>query len=73
MSKYRRRCSVLPLDYLRTLDGVEETFVRHTIPLMQVVGSGVVPFLYEVDWAEARWRNHCDSGRRIESDCGRCC
>jgi HNH endonuclease len=54
-----RRCrsidevhTALPADYLRTLDVVEETFVRYPIPLMQVVGAGVVPFLYEVDWPE---------------------
>lgn len=54
-----RRCrnidevrAALPNDYLRTLDVVEETFVRYPIPLMQVVGTGVVPFLYEVDWPE---------------------
>ena len=52
-----RRCrsideiqAVLPIDHQRTLDSVEETFVRYPIPLMQVVGAGVVPFLYEVDW-----------------------
>lgn len=41
-----------PTHYLQTLDVVEETFVRYPIPLMQVVGATVVPFLYEVDWPE---------------------
>lgn len=51
-----RRCrsidevhAALPIDYRRTLDVVEDTFVRYPIPLMQVVGAGVVPFLYEGD------------------------
>ena len=39
-------------DYEHTLDAVEETFVRYPIPLMQVVGGTVVPFLYSVDWPE---------------------
>jgi len=42
----------MPKEFQATVDAVEETFVRYPIPLMQVVGSGVVPFLYEVDWAE---------------------
>ena len=46
---------VLPTDYLQTIDVVEETFVRYPIPLMQVVGASVVPFLYEVDWPEGTW------------------
>ncbi|MEO8267017.1 MAG: hypothetical protein ABI706_16050 [Ilumatobacteraceae bacterium] len=44
--------AALPVDYQRTLDAVEETFVRYPIPLMQVVGARVVPFLYVVDWQE---------------------
>lgn len=44
--------STLPNEYARTVDTVETTFVRYPIPLMQVVGTGVVPFLYEVDWSE---------------------
>lgn len=54
-----RRCRTLddvrsaaPVEYDRALDVVEDTFVRYPIPLMQVVGTGVVPFLYEVDWPE---------------------
>jgi hypothetical protein len=35
-----------------TLEKVEDTFVRYPIPLLQVVGTAVVPFLYEVEWAE---------------------
>jgi hypothetical protein len=31
---------------------VEDTFVRYPIPLLQVVGARVLPFLYEVDWPE---------------------
>lgn len=42
----------LPQSHRRTLDVVEDTFVRYPIPLMQVVGSEVIPFLYEVDWPE---------------------
>lgn len=44
--------AALPGSYEATLDRVEDTFVRYPIPLMQVVGAGVVPFLYEVDWRE---------------------
>ncbi|MGE0306862.1 MAG: HNH endonuclease [Acidimicrobiia bacterium] len=54
-----RRCrgiddvrSVFSVEYDDTLDTVEDTFVKYPIPLMQVVGAGVVPFLYEVDWPE---------------------
>lgn len=43
---------VLPDAHRRTLDAVEDTFVRYPIPLLQVVGANVVPFLYEVDWPE---------------------
>jgi hypothetical protein len=38
--------------YDEVLDEVEATFVRYPIPLLQVVGTQVVPFLYEVDWPE---------------------
>jgi hypothetical protein len=38
--------------YEEVLAEVESTFVRYPIPLLQVVGSSVVPFLYEVDWPE---------------------
>ena len=34
------------------LDVVEDTFVRYPIPLLQVVGNQLVPFLYEADWPE---------------------
>lgn len=37
---------------ITVLDVVEETFVRYPIPLLQVVGTRVLPFLYEVDWPE---------------------
>ncbi len=67
-----RRCrgiddvrSALPLEYERTLDSVEETFVRYPIPLMQVVGAGVVPFLYVVDWPEG---TSAKSLRRASTD-----
>jgi hypothetical protein len=39
-------------EYVRALDQVEETFVRYPIPLLQVVGNQLLPFLYEVDWPE---------------------
>lgn len=42
----------LPAEYRRALDAVEETFVRYPIPLLQVVGTRLRPFLYEVDWPE---------------------
>lgn len=42
----------LPGAYASALDAVEETFVRYPIPLLQVVGSTSVPFLYEPDWSE---------------------
>ncbi len=45
-------CRRLPDEYARALDVVEETFVRYPIPLLQVVGRRVIPFLYEDDWPE---------------------
>jgi hypothetical protein len=42
----------VPTVYAETVDEVENTFVRYPIPLLQVVGRHVVPFLYEVDWRE---------------------
>lgn len=42
----------LPADYERTLTAVEETFVRYPIPLLQMVGAKLVPFLYPADWPE---------------------
>jgi 5-methylcytosine-specific restriction endonuclease McrA len=41
-----------PDEYGRALDVVEDTFVRYPIPLLQVVGTKLVPFLYEADWPE---------------------
>ena len=38
--------------YDEVVTNVETTFVRYPIPLLQVVGQQVVPFLYEVDWPE---------------------
>jgi len=49
LEEARRR---IPEEYDRALDSVEETFVRYPIPLLQVVGRQVLPFLYEVDWPE---------------------
>jgi len=45
----RRR---LPDEYRSAVNTVEDTFVRYPIPLLQVVGNRVLPFLYEVDWPE---------------------
>jgi 5-methylcytosine-specific restriction endonuclease McrA len=45
----RRR---LPGDYERAITAVEDTFVRYPIPLLQVVGSRSMPFLYAADWGE---------------------
>ncbi len=42
----------IPEAYGEALTATEDTFVRYPIPLLQVVGSKVVPFLYEVDWPE---------------------
>jgi hypothetical protein len=42
----------LQKDYAETVDKVEDTFVRYPIPLLQVIGSETVPFLYEADWPE---------------------
>ena len=44
--------SRLPHEYEIALDVVEDTFVRYPIPLLQVVGTQIVPFLYEADWPE---------------------
>ena len=49
INETRRR---LPDAHRRALDAVEDTFVRYPIPLLQVVGSKCLPFLYEADWAE---------------------
>jgi hypothetical protein len=42
----------LPDVYSEVLDEIEDTFVRYPIPLLQVVGAGVIPFLYTPDWDE---------------------
>ncbi len=42
----------IPDEYERALDAVEDTFVRYPIPLLQVVGRQLVPFLYHADWEE---------------------
>jgi hypothetical protein len=42
----------LPDEYELALGAVEDTFVRYPIPLLQVVGTRLLPFLYEVDWSE---------------------
>ncbi len=42
----------LPAEYSRALDRVEDTFVRYPLPLLQVVGRRVMPFLYALDWDE---------------------
>ncbi len=42
----------LPEEYVMALDVVEDTFVRYPIPLLQVVGTLLMPFLYEPDWPE---------------------
>jgi 5-methylcytosine-specific restriction endonuclease McrA len=44
--------SRIPDEYERALDAVEDTFVRYPIPLLQVVGRQLVPFLYHADWEE---------------------
>jgi len=48
---------------------VETTFVRYSVPLLQVVGTTVVPFLYEVDWREDT--TLCRPARRTVTGCGR--
>ena len=42
----------LPHEYETALDVLEDTFVRYPIPLLQVVGTQLMPFLYEPDWSE---------------------
>lgn len=42
----------LPGEYAKAVQAVEDTFVRYPIPLLQVVGTRSLPFLYEVDWPE---------------------
>lgn len=49
ISEIRQR---LPDEYTHAVGVVEDTFVRYPIPLLQVVGSTLVPFLYEPDWPE---------------------
>ena len=41
-----------PNEHARAVDTVEDTFVRYPIPLLQVVGNGAIPFLYDLDWDE---------------------
>jgi len=41
-----------PTQLARTVEVIEDTFVRYPIPLLQRVGAGVVPFLFAVDWPE---------------------
>jgi hypothetical protein len=42
----------LPGEYALAVNDVEETFVRYPIPLLQVVGTKLLPFLYHSDWPE---------------------
>ena len=42
----------VPADLVRAVDVIEDTFVRYPIPLLQVLGSITIPFLYEPDWPE---------------------
>ncbi len=42
----------LPQQYDAAVNKVEETFVRYPIPLLQIVGTKLIPFLYEADWPE---------------------
>lgn len=53
------RCRTIPEirtqlehQYEAAVDVVEDTFVRYPIPLLQVVGTQLVPFLYRADWGE---------------------
>jgi hypothetical protein len=42
----------LPQAYAEAVGAVEDTFVRYPIPLLQIVGSQLRPFLYEAEWGE---------------------
>ena len=42
----------LPRAYAEAVGAVEDTFVRYPIPLLQIVGSQLRPFLYEAEWGE---------------------
>jgi HNH endonuclease len=42
----------VPDEYALAVSDVEDTFVRYPIPLLQVVGTKLLPFLYHADWAE---------------------
>ena len=42
----------IPDEYEVAVSVVEDTFVRYPIPLLQVVGTKLLPFLYEPDWPE---------------------
>ncbi len=44
--------STNPTGWEHAVDVVEDTFVRYPIPLMQVVGTQLVPFVYDVDWPQ---------------------
>jgi len=39
-------------EYDAAVSAVEDTFVRYPIPLLQVVGTELIPFLYHADWPE---------------------
>lgn len=41
-------------EYETAVDAIEDTLVRYPIPLLQVVGTRLVPFLYEADWPEGQ-------------------
>lgn len=42
--------AALSTEYSRAVDDVEHTFARYPILLLQVVGGGDAPFIYDVDW-----------------------
>lgn len=44
--------STAPAEYEAAVEAVEDTFVRYPIPLLQVVGTKLLPFLYEPAWGE---------------------
>jgi 5-methylcytosine-specific restriction endonuclease McrA len=49
---------VLPEYHDDAVRAVEDTFVRYPIPLLQVVGAQVIPFLYEQRWTEGTSVEH---------------
>ena len=52
VESYHRLRLVLPTEVDAAIEAIETTFVKYPIPLLQVIGGTVQPFLYKADWPE---------------------